>query len=194
MKHILNNMSEEEKNKIREQHTGGMKVMTESFSRLLNSKLGDSKPLVKEQGNTQLSLSQGLKSTINRATRDLTGVKTICDFCKGRPDVKAQSNTSQLITKVNQLLSGIESPLNLMGGGSVSKVADLISTQVKTPEQACALLKFYRNQKSIVGQAFGGDDEDFYEAISDDLTTKVDTTGPSGKLIDAIDATTSGVK
>ena len=89
MKHILNNMSEEEKNKIREQHTGGMKVMTESFSRLLNSKLGDSKPLVKEQGNTQLSLSQGLKSTINRATRDLAGVKTICDFCKGRPDVKA---------------------------------------------------------------------------------------------------------
>ena len=48
MKHILNNMSEEEKNKIREQHTGGIKVMTESFSRLLNSKLGDSKPLVNE--------------------------------------------------------------------------------------------------------------------------------------------------
>jgi hypothetical protein len=77
MKHILNNMSEEEKNKIREQHTGGMKVMTESFSRLLNSKLGD---LVKEQNHWLM--------TINRATRDLAGVKTICDFCKGRPDVK----------------------------------------------------------------------------------------------------------
>jgi hypothetical protein len=51
-----------------------------------------------------------------------------------------------------------------------------LSVLKKTPEQACALLKFYRNQKSIVGQAFGGDDEDFYEAISDDLTTKVDTT------------------
>ena len=49
MKHILNNLSEEEKNSIREQHTGGMKVMTESFSRLLNAKLGDAKPLVKEQ-------------------------------------------------------------------------------------------------------------------------------------------------
>jgi len=49
MKHILNNMSEEEKNSIREQHTGGMKVMTENFNKLLNSKLGDSKPLV-EQG------------------------------------------------------------------------------------------------------------------------------------------------
>ena len=49
MKHILNNLSEQEKNAIREQHTGGMKIMTENFSRLLNSKLGDSKPLVNEQ-------------------------------------------------------------------------------------------------------------------------------------------------
>ena len=49
MKHILNNISEEEKNAIREQHTGGMKVMTENFHKLLNSKLGDSKPLVSEQ-------------------------------------------------------------------------------------------------------------------------------------------------
>ena len=48
MKHLLNNLSEEEKNAIREQHTGGMKVMTENFSKLLNSKLGDAKPLVSE--------------------------------------------------------------------------------------------------------------------------------------------------
>ena len=49
MKHKLNNLSEEEKNAIREQHSGGMKVMTENFSNLINSKLGDSKPLVNEQ-------------------------------------------------------------------------------------------------------------------------------------------------
>ena len=49
MKHILNNLSADEKNSILEQHTGGMKVITENFSKLLNSKLGDSKPLVKEQ-------------------------------------------------------------------------------------------------------------------------------------------------
>lgn len=48
MKHLLNNLSEEEKNAIREQHTGGMKVMTENFNKLLNSKLGDAKPLVSE--------------------------------------------------------------------------------------------------------------------------------------------------
>jgi hypothetical protein len=39
MKHILNDMSEQEKNSIREQHSGGMKVMTENFSKLINSKL-----------------------------------------------------------------------------------------------------------------------------------------------------------
>jgi hypothetical protein len=48
MKHILNNLTDQEKNAIREQHTGGMKVMTENFSKLTNSKLGDSKPLVSE--------------------------------------------------------------------------------------------------------------------------------------------------
>jgi hypothetical protein len=57
MKHILNNLSEEEKNSIREQHTGGMKVMTESFSKLLNSTLGDSKPLVSEQSKDEVVYS-----------------------------------------------------------------------------------------------------------------------------------------
>ena len=51
MKHILNNLSNEEKNSIREQHTGGMKVVTENFHKLLNSKLGDSKPFVIEETN-----------------------------------------------------------------------------------------------------------------------------------------------
>ena len=49
MKHILNDLSEQEKNSSRDQHTGGMKVMTERFSKLINSKLGDVKPLVSEQ-------------------------------------------------------------------------------------------------------------------------------------------------
>jgi hypothetical protein len=48
-------MSEEEKNSIREQHAGGMKVMIENFSKLVNSKLGDSKPLVSEQSENLLS-------------------------------------------------------------------------------------------------------------------------------------------
>lgn len=59
MKHILNNLSEEEKNSIREQHTGGMKVMTENFSKLTNSKLGDSKPFITESNLEEDDLSGG---------------------------------------------------------------------------------------------------------------------------------------
>lgn len=43
MKHLLNDLSEEVKNSIREQHTGGMKVVTENFSKLINTKSGDIK-------------------------------------------------------------------------------------------------------------------------------------------------------
>ena len=48
MKHLLNNLSEQEKNAIREQHTGGMKLSNEKFRNLVGGKLGDVKTLVKE--------------------------------------------------------------------------------------------------------------------------------------------------
>ena len=50
MKHLLNNISNEEKNRIRNQHSGGMSVDNSKFKRLLESTLGDSKPLIMEQG------------------------------------------------------------------------------------------------------------------------------------------------
>ena len=46
MKHLLNNLSDEEKNSIREQHNGGMLVDTSRFKLLVESTLGDSKPLI----------------------------------------------------------------------------------------------------------------------------------------------------
>jgi hypothetical protein len=49
MKHILNNLSEEEKNAIREQHTDKLKVATENFSKLVESKLGDVKLILSEE-------------------------------------------------------------------------------------------------------------------------------------------------
>ena len=51
MKHLLNNLSEEEKNSIREQHTGGMKVNNDRFNSLLENKLGNSKPLINEDNH-----------------------------------------------------------------------------------------------------------------------------------------------
>jgi hypothetical protein len=77
MKHILNNLSEEEKNSIREQHKGGMKVMTESFSKLLNSKLGDVKPILAEQDIIGMA-----NQILNGSGDSNTKVKEFCDLCK----------------------------------------------------------------------------------------------------------------
>ena len=55
MKHLLNNLTEEEKNSIREQHTGGMNVVNENFSKLINTKSGDVKTYLGEQSETTTS-------------------------------------------------------------------------------------------------------------------------------------------
>jgi hypothetical protein len=68
MKHILNNLTEQEKNAIREQHAGGMKVITENFYRLLNSNLGDVRPLSEQAQPSQYRVGQVLK-----AKRDVDG-------------------------------------------------------------------------------------------------------------------------
>ncbi len=48
MKHLLNNISEEEKNRIREQHEGGMNLSIDNFKTLVETKLGDAKQYLTE--------------------------------------------------------------------------------------------------------------------------------------------------
>ena len=64
MKHLLNNLSEEEKNRIREQHEGGMNLAIDNFKKLVETKSGDAKPYLNEQD------AQTLPS--RRITRNLT--------------------------------------------------------------------------------------------------------------------------
>ena len=45
MKHLLNNLSDTEKNSILEQHTDRINIRTDRFKTLLESSLGDAKPL-----------------------------------------------------------------------------------------------------------------------------------------------------
>jgi hypothetical protein len=67
MKHLLNNMTESEKNAIREQHAGGMKVMTENFNKFVNSKSGDVKPLISEQVDEQGKMKwNGIKKQFSK--------------------------------------------------------------------------------------------------------------------------------
>ena len=69
MKHLLNNLSEEEKNSIRGQHTGGMQVNNGRFNSLLENKLGNSKPLVSEQEKVQSKEGRNNPVWINFASK-----------------------------------------------------------------------------------------------------------------------------
>lgn len=69
MKHLLNNLSEEEKNRIREQHEGGMKVNTERFKSLLESKSGNVKPLLNEQTSLNVDSLYNIANDVLREKR-----------------------------------------------------------------------------------------------------------------------------
>ena len=84
MKHLLNDLTEKEKNSIREQHTGGIKVVTENFSKLLNTKSGDVKPLVNEQATT--GDTQNVKTVINKVASE--GIKNVTPQMMSSPQFK----------------------------------------------------------------------------------------------------------
>ena len=96
MKHILNNLSNEEKNSIREQHTGGMNVITENFSKLLNSKLGDSKPLVSEQAQTAATIAAKKPTPMSVRVKQLIGY------------LKNNSYTSSEIYQAQQYIKNVK--------------------------------------------------------------------------------------
>ena len=86
MKHILNNISEEEKNAIREQHAGGMKLNTEKFKKLLETKQGEVKPYLNESPE-QMKANQMAQDLLDQvksgeATPDPSIKQSIVDCVK----------------------------------------------------------------------------------------------------------------
>ena len=63
MKHLLNDLSEEEKNRIREQHTGGKKIIIENFKNLTETKSGDVKLYITESDFDKKSFEVKMETT-----------------------------------------------------------------------------------------------------------------------------------
>lgn len=53
MKHILNNISENEKNEILGHYNGQLKIDNSKFNKLVENKLGDVKPLLSEENTSK---------------------------------------------------------------------------------------------------------------------------------------------
>jgi len=110
MKHLLNNISEEEKNRIREQHAGGMKIAIDNFRRLVETKQGDVKPyVIKEvaavepvfnserrptilvfgfdEGSSTIKPNKR-KYAIDKIARDLEGSLSVIEQYHDNPDFK----------------------------------------------------------------------------------------------------------
>ena len=67
MKHLLNDMSQDEMNSIREQHTGGKELTIENFSEMVNKKLGEVPTLVTESELEEQGL--GARMRANKEAR-----------------------------------------------------------------------------------------------------------------------------
>ena len=72
MKHLLNDMSQEEMNSIREQHAGGKKITVENFSNMVNKKLGEVPTLISESELDEQGLGSRIRAGLsgNKANRD----------------------------------------------------------------------------------------------------------------------------
>ena len=111
MKHLLNDLSEEEKNRIREQHTGGKKIMIENFNQLLNKKLGEVKPLVNEQEITTepKDNKQELENEIEALKKE------IFDIRKQNFKDKGQELKNKMIGILNKIISFINRTIEKAG-------------------------------------------------------------------------------
>ena len=150
MKHLLNDLTEEEKNSIREQHTGGMNVVTENFSRLINTKSGDVKPLVTEQEDNYLNEQLAIRKLFRTHLDDLTrafgddaarGMEQALDKLARNPKNYVVKNGTTYLKS----LSGAEIPIN-----SVDEALHLVTKGSLTIDE---VIKYFP-EKLADGQEF----------------------------------------
>jgi hypothetical protein len=67
MKHILNNLTEEEKNSIRKQHKDAILIETAKFKKLLSSSRGDVRPIVEGVSLSQITTEQEMIDAIEKS-------------------------------------------------------------------------------------------------------------------------------
>ena len=146
MKHILNNLSDEEKNSIREQHMGGMKVVTENFSKLIKSKLGDVKPILSEQ------------DLIGMANQILTGfgdsnkkVKEFCTLCKKYSKSQPNGLSNRFADIVRDAIQG---------AGTNEESIYHVFESLADFDQFCSLVKSYQQSYNV----------DLYTDLSSDIS------------------------
>ena len=112
MKHLLNNISEEEKNRIREQHEGGMNLSIDNFKKLVETKLGDAKPFINESSEEERSQINKMYGLVNEQDNDYYINKKLVvtsefDWNKGESRTIYVKTKPGIYTKDNETKPGI---------------------------------------------------------------------------------------
>ena len=104
MKHLLNNLTEEEKNSIRGQHTGGMNVVTENFLKLINTKSGNVRTYLGEQTvTTGRTVTTG--QTVNTKQEYINEIKSLLDSMLNSNDYSADTVAQIIVNNTNYFLT-----------------------------------------------------------------------------------------
>jgi len=169
MKHLLNNLSNEEKNNIREQHTGGIKVITENFYKLLNSKLGDVKPLTEQSASGVVQQGQ---STPKKAVAALSTYGFSLLIPKALEYLNGSGTSDVKVQKFCQLCNTSNAPINANGNQMADSIRDAVQgvgtneeslfntfNRIQTFDDFCSLVKAYKNSYST----------DLYTDLDDDI-------------------------
>lgn len=143
MKHILNNISEEEKNKILSQYKGELKINNSKFNKLVENKLGDVKPLISEQKSeyvdTSTSTEQGI-SAPSKQEYSQTVSKTTVEEPKTEKPVENKKPDSKI------------EPLSDINKGKIN----IIEIRPDTKEEFKLMVDLKTKQKNLYGCFFFG--------------------------------------
>jgi hypothetical protein len=165
-------MSEEEKNTIREQHTGGMKVITENFYKLLNSKLGDVKPLTEQSASGAAQQGQSVQSTPKKIVSAVGTMGYSLLIPKALEYLNGSGTSDVKVQKFCQLCNTSNAPINANGNHMADSIRDAVQgvgtneetlfttfNKIQTFDDFCSLVKAYKNSYST----------DLYTDLDDDI-------------------------
>ena len=151
MKHLLNDMSQEERNRILEQYSGGKTIDTSRFKFLLESKLGEVKPLISEQetesGDTSNQINQLSSEIGSEIDPSVANEAMSCSFDEIGTGLNLKPEAKELLDKVRSKIKELVSKkdkngLKLAFGKLKSQLSKTKTQQGEVNEQAALMGAF----------------------------------------------------
>ena len=154
--------------KIRHIQESNMKLESRRFNQLLESKMGNVRPLINEEDTG--GLTQQLKSLVGSGNGN--NYTKICDLCDSSNVDKNNPKAKQAAIQFKAAITGLANPLDNFGGyedeDSPAKTAGrALTNNLENAEDICAMIKYY--------DYYSNSGESFREAMSGELSYKVDS-------------------